>query len=76
MEIKIKNKNKIKREGSTWNQKMKYFKIPLCRNFHWNIRVQSGSSDTCQWYLRSKIGVWQSAFHPHHLCAWFFGGSL
>jgi len=39
--------------------KMRYFKIPLCRNFVWKVRDYSGPNDTCQWCLRSKIGVWQ-----------------
>ena len=45
---------------------MRYFKIPLCQNFHWNaeidqvkLRMDVGSNDTCQWQLGSKIGVWQ-----------------
>jgi len=38
---------------------MRYFKIPLYRNFVWKVRDYSGSNDACQWYLRSKIGVWQ-----------------
>jgi len=40
---------------------MRYFKIPLCQNFIRKVRVYSGPSDTCPWYLRSKIGVWHNS---------------
>jgi len=35
---------------------MRYFKIPLCRNSVRKVSDYSGSDDTCQWCLRSKIG--------------------
>jgi len=41
---------------------MRYFKIPLYRNFVWKVSDYSASDDTCQWCLRSKIGVWQLLF--------------
>jgi len=56
--IIIKNKNK-KRKGPDSEPKMRYFKIPLCRNFVWKVGDYSGLNDACQWCLRSKIGVWQ-----------------
>jgi len=37
---------------------MRYFKIPPCRNFVRKVSDHFGSDDTCQWCLRSKIGVW------------------
>jgi len=46
-------------EGPTQNKKMRYFKIPLCRNFVRKVGDNSASNDTCLWSLRSKIGVWQ-----------------
>jgi len=53
-------KLKMREEGPTWNKKKKrYFKILLCRNFVRKVRDYSGLDDTCQWCLRSKIGVWQ-----------------
>jgi len=58
-EIKIKNKKIKREEGPTRNQKMRYFKISFCRNFHWKVRDYLGFNDTCWWYLRSKNGVWQ-----------------
>jgi len=58
MEIK-KIKLKMREEGPNRNKKMRYFKIPLCQNFVRKVRVYSAPSDTCQCYLRSKIGVWQ-----------------
>jgi len=60
MEIKrIKIKNE-RRGPKSEKKNMRYFKIPLCRNFVWKVRDYSGSDDTCQWCLRSKIGVWHS----------------
>jgi len=54
MEIKIEEiKVKIKRRGPNSEPKMRYFKIPLCRIFHWKSEI-----DPCQWHVRSKIGVW------------------
>jgi len=59
MENKIKNKDKKKvRRGLDSELKMRYFKIPLCRNFVWKFGDYSGLNDACQWCLRSKIGVW------------------
>jgi len=47
---------KIERRGpDSEPKKMRYFKIPLCRIFY----RKSGSDNTCQWHLRSKIEVWQ-----------------
>jgi len=37
----------MREEGPTRNQKMRYFKIPLCRNFVWKARDYSGPDDTC-----------------------------
>jgi len=59
MEIKIRKKKDKERRGPDSEPKMRYFKIPLCRIFHWNVRDRIGLGDMCQWYLRSKIGVWQ-----------------
>jgi len=67
METKINfKKMKTERRGPDSESKMRYFKIPLCRNFHWNAeidqvkwRINVGSNDTCQWQFGSKIGVWQ-----------------
>jgi len=56
MEMKIKKKERREPDSEP---NMRYFKIPLCRIFHWNVKDRSGSNDVCQWYLRSKIGVWQ-----------------
>jgi len=38
-------KKKMREEGPTRNQKMTYFKIPLCRNFAWIFSDYSGSND-------------------------------
>jgi len=57
MEIK-KIKIKNERRGSKSEPKMRYFKIPLCRNFVWKVGDYSGPKDVCQWCLRSKNGVW------------------
>jgi len=54
----LKDKNKTERRGPESEQKMRYFKIPLCRNFVWKVGDYSGPNDACQWCLRSKIGVW------------------
>jgi len=70
MGIKKYDKNKItERNGPDSELIMRYFKIPLCRNFHWNaetdqvkLRMNVGSNDTCQWQFGSKIGVWQVGF--------------
>jgi len=60
MEIKkIKIIKRSREEGPNRNKKMRYFKIPLCRNFVWKIGDYFGPNDACQWCLRSKIGVWQ-----------------
>jgi len=48
----------MREEGPNRNQKMRYFKIPLCRNFVWKVGDYSGPDDVCQWCLRTKIGVW------------------
>jgi len=40
-------------------KKMRYFKIPLCRNFVWKVEDYFGPKGVCQWCLKSKIGVWQ-----------------
>ena len=56
MEMKIKKKERREPDSEP---NMRYFKIPLCRIFHWNVNDRSGSNDVCQWYLRSKLGVWQ-----------------
>ena len=56
MENKNKNKNK-ERRGPGSEQKMRYFKIPLCRNFVRKLGDRSGLNVACQWCLRSKIGV-------------------
>jgi len=56
MEI-LKDKNKNERRGPESKQKMRYFKIPLCRNFVSKVGDYSGQNDACQWCLRSKIGV-------------------
>jgi len=37
----------MKKEGPTRNQKMRYFKISLCRKFIWKVRNYSGPKDTC-----------------------------
>jgi len=61
MEIKIK-KNKKEKRVRFGTKKMRYFKIPLCRNFAWKIGDYFGPNDACQWCLRSKIGVWHIWF--------------
>jgi len=62
MGTKIK-KMKIERRGPDSEPKMRYFKIPLCRLFLLKIRAERCMNvelnGTCQWHLRSKIGVWQ-----------------
>jgi len=47
-------KLKMSEEGPTWN-KLRYFKISLCRNFVWKVRDYSGSDDTCQRLFRLKL---------------------
>jgi len=47
MEIK-KIKIKNERRGPKSEQKMRYFKIPLCRNVVLKVRVYSAPSATCQ----------------------------
>jgi len=47
----------MKEEGPTRNQKWGILKY-LCRNFVRKVKDYSGPTDTCQWWLRSKIGVW------------------
>jgi len=67
MEIKLKIKTKIEREeGPTQNQIwgiLKYLSaeifIEMQRSIGVGRHVNVGSNDTCQWRLRSKIGVWQ-----------------
>jgi len=44
------------------NKIMRYFKIPLCRNFVRKASDYSGPMDTCQCHLGSKNGVWQLSF--------------
>jgi len=66
MEIKNKIKTKIKREeGPTRNPIwgiLKYlsaeFSTENQRLIEPRRRMNIGSNDTCQWPLRSKIGVW------------------
>jgi len=55
---KIRIKNNERRVPDS-EPKMRYFKIPLCRNFVWKVGDYLGLNDACQWCLRSKIGVWQ-----------------
>ena len=56
--LELKIKIKIKRvEGPNWNQKMRYFKIPLCRSFVRKVGDYSRPKDTCQCYLWSKNRV-------------------
>ena len=58
--MKIKKiKLKMREESPNRNKKMRYFKIPLCRNFVRKVRVYSASSNTCQCHLGSKNGVRQ-----------------
>jgi len=59
--IKIKGLIKENEKRAPLGTKMRYFKIPLCRNFVWKVSDYSASDDTCQWCLRSKIGVWHLA---------------
>jgi len=56
--LELKIKIKTEREPDS-EPKMRYFKIPLCRNFVWKAGDYSGPKDVCQWCIRSKIGVWQ-----------------
>jgi len=35
---------------------MRYFKIPLCRIFHWNVKDRSGLKDTCQCMNVGSLG--------------------
>jgi len=70
MEIKIKLKKwKLREEGPTRNQKwgiLKYLSAEIFTETseidQVKLRMNVGSNDTCQWYLRSKIGVWQQLF--------------
>jgi len=39
------NNNKNERRGPESEQKMRYFKIPLCRNFVWKVGDYSGQDD-------------------------------
>ena len=57
--IKKTKNNKKWEEDPNQDLKMRYFKIHLCRIFYWKVWDWSGSRDTCQWYFRSEIGVWQ-----------------
>jgi len=53
MEIRIKNKHKIKeKRGPESEETMRYFKIPLCRIFVWKVKDYSRPSDTCECRLR------------------------
>jgi len=56
MEI-LKDKIKNGKRGPESEQKMRYFKILLCRNFVRKVDDYFGLDDACQWGLRSKIGV-------------------
>jgi len=72
MEIKNKIKTKIKREeGPTRNPIWGILKYLSAEFFtetseidQVKLRMNVGSNDTCQWYLRSKIGVWH--IRPTH----------
>jgi len=58
MEIEnINNNKKNETRGPNSEQKMRYFKIPLCQNFVREVRDYSGLDDACKWCRRSKIGV-------------------
>jgi len=70
MEIKSLNfRIKIKREeGPTRNQTwgiLKYLSAEISLKTseigQVKLRMNVGSNDTCQWHLRSKIGVWHHA---------------
>jgi len=54
--------------------KMRYFKIPLCRNFVWKVRDYSRSDDMCQWCRKSKIEIWHVSYRMHgSICSlWCF----
>jgi hypothetical protein len=68
MEIKVNNKKvQMERKGPDSESNMRYFKIPLCRNFRrkmlrlvgfkWHVSVYE-----CIFFW-SKFGVWQSYIH-------------
>ena len=72
METKIKLKKKLREEGQTRNQKwgiLKYLSAEIFTETseidQVKLRMNVGSNDMCLWYLRSKIGVWQTTIKHH-----------